>query len=129
MEAFEKLRKNQPTAEKPGSHGSTSCFGHISLEQLGLLENRNQVVFLLIKLAVNRTQNILNLAPCHVARDAPTERQLIAFTAADVPLLQTAVQAPDGRVAVVFAGIWHNHQKFISTLTEDNVSPAKAGGQ
>src|SRR5580700_2253811 len=97
--------------------------------QLDYSENRDEVVFFLIELAVDRTQHVFNLAPRHISRDAPTERQLIALATADVPLFHHTVQAPDGGIGFLLAGIWHHYKKFVAALTEDNVTSAKAGRQ
>src|SRR5580693_3885802 len=98
-------------------------------EVKSVLENWNEVMFFLIELPVDRAKHVFNLAASHISRDAPAERELVALPAREIPLLERAMQAPHGKVRVFLAGVGHDDEEFVSTLTEDNVAASKTRGE
>src|SRR5580692_2535221 len=94
-----------------------------------VLENRNEIVFFLIELPVDRAKHVFNLAASHISRDAPAERELVALPAGKIPLLERPMQAPHRKVRVFLTGVGHDDEEFVSALTKDNVAASKTRGE
>ena len=98
-------------------------------EVKSVLENRNEVMFFLIELPVDRAKHVFNLAASHISRHAPAEGELVALPARKIPLLERPMQAPHRKVRVFLAGIGHDDKEFVSALTEGNVAASKRRGE
>src|ERR1051326_8326407 len=90
-----------------------------------LLEDRDEVVFLLIHLAVDGAEHVGEVAASGVGSHSPTEGKFVALVGVQVPLLDEAKQALNGRVGGLLVGLGHDDKKFIAAVTEDQVATAE----